>query len=109
MKKVLISSALMLAAAISFAGTPKGETKDANEPPSAENAGATVKWFHFTGDASDDDQLNDPSLYTSEASPTCPTNNPSDYRCDIKILSNASGNQPDLSQTIQETRTQVTP
>ncbi|WP_118975741.1 hypothetical protein [Taibaiella koreensis] len=110
MKKVIFSAALMmgLSAAV-FAGAPKGDAKDASSAKSETEAGAVVKWFHFTGDATDDDQLSDPSMYQAEDAPTCPDNNPQDYRCDIKILSNSTGNQPDLSQSIQQTRTRVTP
>ena len=49
MKKFILSAGIMLAAAVTFAGTPKGETKDANtsEPKeaSATKTQAILYWF----------------------------------------------------------------
>lgn len=110
MKKILFSAALLMGiSAAASAGAPKGETKDTKEIPSESKASSpVVKWFHFTGDASDPDQINDPSLYTAEASPTC-SSTTVQYRCDIQVLSNDDQTEPDLSKTIQSTRYRSNP
>lgn len=108
MKKVLFSSALMLAAAISFAGTPKGDVKSETPAKTESESGAVLKWFHFNGSNANPSDLTDPSKYTAESAPVC-SSETNDYRCDIKILTQVNDqSKPDLTQSPVEERTRDT-
>ena len=48
MKKFILSAGLMLAAAVTFAGNPKGETESTAAKTSSE---ASMKWYAVTYDA----------------------------------------------------------
>ncbi len=51
MKKLLFSAALIMgAAAVSFAGNPKGETKDANTAKTEAKAGNQLFWYDVVYD-----------------------------------------------------------
>lgn len=65
--------------------------------------GLTAEWFHFTGDASDPDQVADPEMYVKQ-SPVCSSTTLA-YRCDI-LIEPQSGNPdlPDLTQNVQQER-----
>ncbi|WP_316835013.1 hypothetical protein [Pedobacter nutrimenti] len=105
MKKIIFSSALMLAAAISFANNPK-ETKESTPSTAtkSETKEVVTKWFHFTGNASIPGDLQNASLYAEESTPVCPTT-PNTYRCDILIQVDPNDDSmPDLSQPIQQER-----
>lgn len=107
MKKFILSAGLMLAAAVTFAGNPKGETKDANAAESKTNE-VTTKWFHFVGNATTSD-IDDPSMYREEATPQCSTT-PNTYRCDILIQTDPNDpSQPDLSQLPVQERKRANP
>jgi len=49
MKKFILSTGLMLAAAVTFAGSPKGETKEATTTENT--AGDQLVWYKVTYDA----------------------------------------------------------
>ncbi|MCH5717847.1 hypothetical protein [Niabella hibiscisoli] len=98
---------MMGLAVVSFAGNPKAGKA---EPSTAttKTTTAVLKWFHFTGDASNPSELSDPSLYEEETTPTCPSAD-NTYRCDIQILNDENNpDQPDLSQPVQDIRRRAT-
>lgn len=65
-----------------------------------ENSPLTAEWFHFTGDASDPDQLADPFYYVRQ-SPVC-NSTTLEYRCDILIEPQlADPDRPDLTKPVQ--------
>lgn len=107
MKKFLFIPALALSV-VTFAGSPKTETKEAGTAKSETNQQADPKWFHFNGNAENEDDLFDPSLYSAETSPQCSTA-PAPYVCDVLAIPDAGNpNQPDLS-TITQQRKRSTP
>lgn len=64
MKKFILSAGLMLAAAVTFAGTPKGETE---LPAAKTSTQASMKWYPVTYDAAH------PSGYIPSGTPVAVT------------------------------------
>ena len=111
MKKVILAAAFVAGlATVSFAGNPKGETKDANTvtPTETKTKEIVSKWFHFTGNATLPADLQNEALYQEVSTPVCDAT-PRAYRCDILIQVDPSDDtMPDLSQPVQQERKRAT-
>lgn len=101
LRKIFSLTALCLGlAAVSFAGNPKSETKDANAAET--KLQADPQWFHFVGNAASPSDLNNPAKYMPSDAPECESQT-LQYRCDILAEPSTSNvNQPNLSTITAE-------